>query len=92
MKKQKSQAVVNYEPVSLSDAAKVSFTRTTDAAGTVIYGKIVKDGAEVGNVAYSSKAGYMNTSLKPYDSLTSDEVKSLYDQVPDCIAEILSEV
>ncbi len=91
MKKKSSNAVVNYDPVQLSEAAAVHFTRTTDASGTTIYGKIVKEGAEVGNVAYSSKGGYMNTSLKPFSALTEGEVKSLYAQVPDCISEVLSE-
>ena len=91
MKKKSSNSVINYDPVKLSDAADVHFTKTTDASGTTIYGKIVKAGAEVGNVAYSSKGGYMNTSLKPVSALTKDEVKSLYNQVPDCITEIISE-
>lgn len=91
MKKKSSNAQVNYDAVSLSDSAAVHFTKTITAAGTTVYAKIVKGGAEVGNVSYSSKGCYLNTVLKPYDSLTAEEVKALYDQVPDCISEILSE-
>ena len=91
MKKKSSNAQVKYDAVALSETAFLDFVKTIDAAGTTVYGKIVKDGTEVGNVAYSSKGGYMNTCLKPFDSLTVEEVKALYDQVPDCISEILSE-
>ncbi len=92
MKKKSSNAVVNYDPVQLSEAAAVHFLRTTDASGTSIHGKIIKAGAEVGNVAFCGKGGYMITSIKPFKALTEEEVKALYSQVPDCITEILSEV
>lgn len=91
MKKKSSNAVVNYESLALSDVANVTFTRTDDITGINIYGTIVKEGAEVGNVSYSSKGGYMNTCLKPFDVLTAEEVNTLYSLVPKCIAEILAE-
>lgn len=91
MKKKSSNSTVSYDPVVLSDNAVINFTRVTNASGTTVYGKIVKNDAEVGNVAYDSKGGYMNTSLKPFDALTAEEVSAVYSNVPVCINEILSE-
>ena len=91
MKKKSSNSTVSYDPVVLSENANINFTRVTNQSGTTVYGKITKDGAEVGNVAYDSRGGYMNTSLKPFYALTKEEVAAVYANVPTCISEILSE-
>ncbi len=91
MKKKSSNSSVSYDPVVLSENASINFTRVSNTNGTTVYGKIVKDGAEVGNVAYDSRGGYMNTSLKPFAALTQEEVSAVYATVPGCINEILSE-
>ena len=87
MKKKSSNVAVDYEELALSDAASVKFSKSVDITGTTIYGAIVKAGAEVGNVSYSSKGDYMNTCLKPFDVLTTEEVNALYSLVPQCISE-----
>ena len=57
MKKKSSNSTVSYDPVVLSENANINFTRVTNQSGTTVYGKITKDGAEVGNVAYDSRGG-----------------------------------
>ena len=91
MKKKTSNSTVSYDPVVLSENAAINFTHVTNQSGTTVYGKITKDGAEVGNVAYDSRGGYLNTSLKPFDALTQEEVAAVYANVPTCISEILAE-
>lgn len=91
MKKKTSNATVSYDPVAVSENTAINFTHVVAAGCTTVYGKIVKDGTEVGSVAYDSRGGYLNTSLKPFAALTEDEVRAVYEQVPACIGEILEE-
>lgn len=91
MKKKTQNMSVSYDPVTVSKEAVISFTRVTNAAGTTIYGRVMKSGAEVGSIAYDSKGCYLTTSLKPFDALTGEEVEALYAQVAGCVSDILSE-
>ncbi len=91
MKKKSTNATISYDPVVLSKTASINFTRVTNANGTTIYGKIVKDDTEAGNVSYDSKSDYMITNLKPFSRLTSEEVAAVYNNVPGCISEILAD-
>lgn len=91
MKKKAERTSVNYDPVAISEAASIQFHKTVNSAGTTIYGKVTKDGAEVGNVSYDESGGYLITSVKPFGSLTKEEVAELYAQVPTCIDEMLND-
>lgn len=91
MKKKTANSTVNYDPEVVSEVCSIHFTRVTNAAGRTLYGKIIKDDAEVGSISYDEKGGYLITSLKPYASLTSDEVDTIYGKVPVCVREALSE-
>lgn len=91
MKKKTANSTVNYDPEVVSEACAIHFTRVTNAAGRTLYGKIIKDDAEVGNVSYDEKGGYLITSLKPYASLSDDEVDTIYRKVPGCVREALSD-
>lgn len=91
MKKKTERTSVSYDPVVISEVASVHFTKSVKQTGTSIYGKILKDGAEVGQVSYEESGGYLITSVKPFSSLTKEEVSELYAQVPACIDEILNE-
>ena len=90
MKKKSENSSVSFDPVVVGENVDITFTRVTNANGTTVYGKITKNGANVGNVAYDSSGGYMNTSLKPFDALTKEEVAAIYSTVPECINEALS--
>lgn len=91
MKKKSTNATVSYDPVALSKSATINFTKVVNANGTTVYGKIVKDDADAGNVSYDSKQDFLITSLKPYSRLTQDEVAAVYKNVPGCIKEILAD-
>ena len=91
MKKKTERTSVSYDPVTLSDAASVQFTKTVKGTGTTIYGKIIKEDTEVGQVSYEETGDYMITSVKPFSKLTKEEVAELYAQVPTCIDEMLHE-
>lgn len=91
MKKKTANSTVNYDPEKISETTAIHFTKVTNASGTTLYGKIVKNDAEVGNVSYDEKGNYMVTSIKPYSTLTNEEVKTIYGRVPDCINEALAE-
>lgn len=91
MKKKTANSTVNYDPEVVSEQTSIHFTRVTNTAGRTLYGKIIKDDAEVGNVSYDEKGGYLITSLKPYASLTADEVDAIYMKVPGCVREALAD-
>ena len=63
MKKKSENSSVSFDPVVLGenvditftregDNVDLTFTRVTNANGTTVFGKITKNGANVGNVAY----------------------------------------
>ena len=91
MKKKTEKTSVSYDPVAISEAASIQFTKNVRSTGTSIYGKILKDGAEVGNVSYEESAGYLITSIKPVSQLTKEEIAEIYTQVPVCIDEALND-
>lgn len=91
MKKKTANSTVNYDPEVINESTAIHFTKVTNANGNTLYGKIIKDDAEVGNVSYDEKGGYLITSLKPYASLTGEEVDAIYAKVPGCVREALSE-
>lgn len=88
MKEQTTNSTVNYEPVVVSDETSIYFTKVTTSNNVAVYGKIVKAGAEVGNVSFDKAGGYLITSLKPYSDLTQEEVVGVYQNVPGCIKEM----
>lgn len=91
MKKKTANSTVNYDPEVVSENTSVHFTRVTNAAGSTVYGKILKDDAEVGNVSYDSKGNYLIVSLKPYSSLTKEEVNTILSTANNCVCEALTE-
>ena len=91
MKAKTMNATVSYDPEVISDVTNINFTKVTNASGTTIYGKIEKNGVEVGNVSYEDKGDYLITSIKPFSNLTADEVSGIYTAVPRCISEITAE-
>ena len=91
MKKKTERTSVSYDPVTLSDAASVQFTKTVKGTGTTIYGKIIKEDTEVGQVSYDESGGYLITTVKPFSCLTKEEVAALYAEVPTCIDEMLND-
>lgn len=91
MKKKTANSTVNYDPEVINESTAIHFTKVTNANGRTLYGKIVKDDAEVGNVSYEEQGNYMITSLKPYTSLTDAEVDAIYAKVPGCVREALAE-
>ena len=91
MKKKSLNSTVNYDPVEVSINVEISFTKIVNATTTTITGTIRKDGANVGSVSYDAKGNYLLSQIKPYDALTFDEIKAVYNSVSDCIAEILND-
>ena len=47
MKRKTQNATVCYDPVAVGENAAINFTRVTNAAGTTVYGKVMKEGIEV---------------------------------------------
>lgn len=90
MKEKKSNSVTNFQPESITAEVLVEFTRVTDASNTTISGSIVKNEANVGDVSYDQKSDFLITRLKPFSSLTEDEVSAVCAGIPGYIKELLS--
>lgn len=91
MLKKTTNSTVAYEPIAISDETVMKFQKVTNAKGTTIYGKIVKNDAECGSVSYDSSGDYLITSLKPRSMFTEEEVAAIHAHAPVCVAEILAE-
>lgn len=91
MEKKSQNSTTNYAPEKVTEAVEINFTRIVSGGNTTISGSIRKDGSEVGTVSFESAGNYLITSLKPYAGLTAEEVSSVYNSVPGCIAEMLED-
>lgn len=91
MKKKTENSTVNYDPVQVNEMLSINFTKVTGSKGVTIYGKVMKDGAEVGSVSYDAAGDYLITNLKPFSKVDAEEVVGIYAQIPECIQELLEE-
>lgn len=91
MLKKTTNSTVTYEPFAISEETSMKFQKVTNAKGVTVYGKIVKNDAECGSVSYDESGDYLITSLKPHSMFTPEEVAAIHSQVPECVAEILSD-
>lgn len=91
MEKKAENSTTNYAPEKVTEGVEINFTKIVSSGKTQISGSIRKASEEVGSVSFDTKDNYLITSLKPYSSLTAEEVKAVYDAVPRCIAEMLND-
>lgn len=91
MEKKSENATTNYAPEKITETVEINFTKIVNPGKTVVSGTIRKSSEDVGSVSLDTKDNYLITSLKPYGTLTPEEVKAVYDAVPGCIAEMLND-
>ncbi len=91
MKKKAENSTVNYDPEKVTESVEITFTKVTGSGNTTINGQIRKEGAVVGSVSYDERGGFLITSLKPYASLTSEEVSAVHSSIPGYVQEMLEE-
>lgn len=89
LKKKTENATITYDPEMVSEDTRVTFTKISNAKGVTIYGKIEKDGAEVGSISYEQEGNYLITSLKPFNSLTDEEAAAILNSTLGWIGEVL---
>lgn len=87
MKKVTQNATITFEPEVINEHTKVTFTKVMNAKGTTLYGKVEKDGAEVGSISYEDSGNYLIVSLKPVAKLTAEEQAAICQNTPTWIAE-----
>lgn len=91
MEKKAENSTTNYAPETVAEGIEINFTKIVTGGNTTISGAIKKGSADVGSVSYENQGNYLITQLKPYGSLTGEEVKAVYDAIPDCINEMLND-
>ena len=91
MLKKTTNSTGAYEPIAISDETVMKFQKVTNAKGSTIYGKIVKNDAECGSVSYEETGDYLITSLKPRSMFTPEEITAIHADGPGCIAEIMAD-
>lgn len=90
MKEKKSNSVTNFQPESITDEVSVEFIRSVDGNSTNINGVLAKGGENVGDVNYDQRNDFLIVRLKPFSSLTEEEVAAVHVAVPGFIKEMLS--
>lgn len=91
MEKKAENSTTNYAPEKVTEAVEIHFTKIVSGGNTTVSGTIKKESADVGSVSFETTGNYLITQLKPYNSLTGEEVQSVYTAVPGCIAEMLND-
>lgn len=91
MEKKAENSTTNYAPVAVSEGIEINFIKSVSSGVTTITGTIRKGSADVGSVSYENQGNFLITQIKPYSNLTGEEVKAVYETVPDCITEMLND-
>lgn len=91
MKKVTQNATITFEPEVINENTTVTFTKVTNAKGSTLYGKVQKDGAEVGSISYEDTGNFLVISLKPISKLTAEEQATICQNTPTWIAEAMAE-
>lgn len=81
----------SYSPVAVTENVIIAFTKVTKSDGTVVSGRVTKDGKEAATVNYYGKNDSLVVSVRPLAALDAAEQSALFTAVPDYINEILSE-
>lgn len=77
-------------PISLSDAATVTFTKVINSGNTIVNGRVSKKSVEVGQVSYNEKSGAMIVKFA-LKELTEVEQTALLGSLPGYVNELLTE-
>ncbi|RXE62443.1 hypothetical protein [Paramuribaculum intestinale] len=91
MEKKAENSTTNYAPEIVAEGIEINFTKIVSGSNTTISGTIKKESTDVGSVSYENQGNYLITQIKPYSNLTGEEVKAVYEAVPDCITEMLND-
>lgn len=91
MKKKTQNMSVRYDAEKVTANVEISFSKIAKGGNTTIVGNIKKSGSDVGSVSYDAAGNYMISQLKPFDTLTEEEVAAVHNAMPRCIAEILND-
>lgn len=91
MEKKAENSTTNYAPEIVAEGIEINFTKIVSGSNTTISGTIKKGSTDVGSVSYENQGNYLITQIKPYSNLTGEEVKAVYEAVPDCITEMLND-
>ena len=91
MEKKAENSTTNYAPEIVAEGIEINFTKIVSGSNTTISGTIKKESTDVGSVSYENQGNYLITQIKPYSNLTGEEVKAVYEAVPECITEMLND-
>ena len=81
----------SYSPEAVTENVTVAFTKVSNSDGTVVSGRVTKQGKEAATVNYYGKNDSLVVSVRPLAALDGAELSALFNAVPGYINEILSE-
>lgn len=81
----------SYSPVAVTENVTAAFTKVTNSDGTVVSGRVTKQGKEAATVNYYGKNDSLVVSVRPLAALDGAEQSALFNAIPGFINEILSE-
>ena len=81
----------SYSPEAVTENVTVAFTKVSNSDGTVVSGRVTKQGKEAATVNYYGKNDSLVVSVRPLAGLDGAELNALFNAVPGFINEILSE-
>lgn len=91
MEKIKQNSTVNYAPQQAGEQTEVHFSKTVNASGASVYGRVLVSGTEKGSVSYDSNRGTLLVQMKDFGSVPKADREAVCANAPLWIEEILSE-
>lgn len=92
MNKVKETGTVSYEDERIEGTEiDAAFTKTVSQGSTTVFGRLKKNGSEVGNVTWDAKNGHLLTNIKPLNDVSMEEITAVYKAIPVCLTEILAD-
>lgn len=67
----------------------VNFRKVTSSNNVSIYAEIVQGDSQVGTFSFDKSANYMTVTIKPYSSVSKEDVAAIYSKVPEWITELI---
>lgn len=63
--------------------------KTTTQKNVTVYGKIDKEGDNIGVFTYDKQSNHVTTQVKPFSDLTEGEFVAIFKDVTTCILELV---
>lgn len=67
----------------------VNIRKVTSSNNVSVYAEIKQGEIQVGTFSYDKMANYMTVTIKPFSSVSKEDVSAIYAKVPEWVTELI---